>query len=68
MSDANKVDTETQTEKPFGLAVRHRLLDLNMSIMDLAERLNVAPNTISLALNKDMFKPTQARIKEALGL
>lgn len=69
MAEANSVNTAAQPENPFRVAVKVRLVELGMSVTQLATRLGLSRNAVSLAINHEgLFAPTKQRIKEELGL
>lgn len=51
------------------MKVKVRLVELGLDVTELARRLDLARNTVSLAINHPgLFKPTQNRIRRELGL
>lgn len=52
----------------FSLRVKTRLLELGLSVTDLAVQLGLNRNTVSLAINRGLFEPTRRRIASHLSL
>lgn len=68
MAIANRVRAEAQAPT-FRTQVKLRLVELNLSVSELARRLGLARNTVSLAINHEtMFPTVKERISKELGL
>lgn len=52
----------------FTLRVKTRLLQLGMTVSDLAREEGLNRNTVSLAINRGLFEPTRQRIAARLGI
>lgn len=53
----------------FRLAVKRRLLDLDMTVTELAGRLGLSRTAVSLAINHEsLFQGVKNRIREVLTL
>jgi plasmid maintenance system antidote protein VapI len=48
--------------------VKTRLLELGLSVTDLAVQLGLNRNTVSLAINRGLFEPTRQRIAAHLSI
>ncbi|HEY1048237.1 MAG TPA: hypothetical protein VGE39_00725 [Prosthecobacter sp.] len=67
MAPANSVNTQPQATS-FRLWAKTRLLEKGLSVSALAKNLQLARNTVSIAINHDsMFPNVKERIKEALA-
>lgn len=58
----------TQAQEDFALRVKVALLHRGESLSDLARRLGLSRNTISLAVNRGLYEPTRRRIRQDLKL
>lgn len=68
MATANSVHSPAQAPS-FRRLVKLRLVELDLSISELARRLDLARNTVSLAINHEsMFPAVKERIREAIEL
>ena len=63
---ANSTNPDTQGQ--FSLRVKIRLVELGLTVTDLAHKLGVNRNTASLAINRGLFEPTRRRIAEYLSI
>lgn len=64
----NRVNTCLQASS-FRLAVKRRLLDLEMTVTELAARLGLSRTAVSLAINHEgLFLGVKKRIREALEM
>lgn len=52
----------------FHLRVKKRLLDLGLSVTDVAKALGLNRNTVSGAINRGLFEPTRVRIAAHLSI
>lgn len=57
-----------RTQADFSLRAKTRLLELNLSVTDLAHQLGLNRNTVSLAINRGLFEPTRHAIAARLGI
>lgn len=57
-----------RTQADFSLRAKTRLLQLNLSVTDLAIQLGLNRNTVSLAINRGLFEPTRRAIAAHLGI
>jgi len=57
-----------RTQADFSLRAKTRLLELNLSVTDLAHQLGLNRNTVSLAINRGLFEPTRHAIASRLGI
>ncbi|MCW0218215.1 MAG: hypothetical protein OJI67_07815 [Prosthecobacter sp.] len=68
MPPANLATLPTQATS-FRIAAKKRLLELGISVTGLARQLNLARNTVSVAINHESMHPTvKNRIREVLKL
>lgn len=68
MASANSVNTAAQASS-FKTTVKKRLVDLDISVTALAQKIGVSRNAASIAINHEtMFPGIKQRIREALGL
>lgn len=58
----------TQTQEQFARSVKVALIQRGMSIVELAQELGLSRNTVSLAINSGIYKPTQNKISKFLKL
>jgi plasmid maintenance system antidote protein VapI len=56
------------SQADFSLRVKVRLLERGLSVSALARALGLNRNTVSLAINHDLFEPTRKRIAEHLSI
>ena len=68
MQRANTITRRTQTQEEFMRSVKVALIKKGMSIGELAQELGLSRNTVSLAVNSGIYKPTQKKIKSFLNL
>lgn len=62
-------DTKShRTQADFSLRAKMRLLELNLSVSQLARDLGLNRNTVSLAINRGLFDPTRRAIATHLGI
>ena len=52
----------------FSKSVKKRLVELELSVTDLAVHLGINRNTVSRAIHHELFQPTRIRISEFLNL
>ena len=52
----------------FALRVKTALLRRDLSVSDLARKLGLSRNTVSLAINRGLYEPTRARIADYLSI
>lgn len=52
----------------FSKRVKIRLVELQLSVTDLAKELGLHRNTVSLAIHNDIYAPTRERIAQRLSL
>lgn len=57
-----------RTQADFSLRAKTRLLELNLSVSELARHLGLNRNTVSLAINRGLFEPTRKAIAAHLGI
>lgn len=68
MASANTVNRGEQAQD-FKRQVKHRLIELDRTVTDLALSLGLARNTVSLAINQPgMLKRVKAKIRKELAL
>jgi len=60
--------TAKRKQADFTLRAKVRLMELGLSVSDLAREFGCNRNTVSLAINRGLFEPTRARIAERLGI
>lgn len=65
-STANTQQSKQQAR--FALRAKTVMLQRNLTVTDIAKDLGQARNTVSLALNRGLFKPTRLRIAKYLGI
>ncbi len=58
----------TRAQEEFALRVKVALLKRGLSMSDLAHKLGVARNTVSLAVNRGLYAPTRRRIEQFLKI
>ena len=58
---------KTRQDK-FCVAAKTRLVELNLSITELAKRIGFARNTVSMAINHPIYPTVRRRIATALGI
>lgn len=52
----------------FSKRVKKRLVELELSVTDVANAIGVNRNTVSRAIHHELFQPTRNRIAEFLNL
>ena len=52
----------------FSKRVKIRLIELGLSVTELADQLGLNRNTVSLAINRGLFQPTRERIASHLSI
>lgn len=57
-----------RTQADFSLRAKTRLLEINLSVSDLARELGLNRNTVSLAINRGLFEPTRRAVATRLGI
>ena len=60
--------TVSPKQADFARRVKIRLIQLGLSVNDLAAELGVNRNTASLAINRGLFEPTRLRIAAHLSI
>ncbi|MGJ8674034.1 helix-turn-helix domain-containing protein [Rubritalea sp.] len=68
MQRANVITKCTQGQADFALRVKVALLKSDMNISELAAELGLSRNTVSLAINRGLYLPTQKKIKAFLNI
>ena len=63
---ANPMHTTTQED--FRKAAKKAMVDDRITVTALARKLRLNRNTVNLAINQGMFKPTQKKIAKTLKL
>ncbi len=58
----------TQRQAEFALRVKVALLKSETSLAELARDLGLSRNTVSLAVNRGLYKPTRERIAAHLSI
>lgn len=58
----------TRPQADFALRVKMALLKRGLSMTQLAVRLGVSRNTVSLAVNRGLYEPTRQRIAKELSI
>lgn len=58
----------TRPQADFALRVKMALLKRGLSMTQLAQRLGVSRNTVSLAVNRGLYEPTRQRIAKELSI
>ena len=67
MTSDNPVGKREQAPS-FKIEAKRRLVDLDLTVVDLAKRLKLARNTVSIAINHEsMFPAVKKRIWRALN-
>lgn len=56
------------SQADFRLRAHYRLMELGLSVTDLAEKLGLHRNTASLAINRGLYTPTRKRIAAFLKI
>lgn len=61
----NKKDAE---QEQFSKRVKKRLVELELTVTDLADQLGINRNTVSRAIHHKIFQPTRERIATTLQI
>jgi transposase-like protein len=68
MTDVNN-KTRMRQDQSFRLAAKRKLLDIDLSVADLARRMNVSRTAVSVSINHHtMYRTMKTRIAKELGL
>ena len=60
--------TSPQRQADFSQRVKIRLIELQLTVTDLAKKLGLHRNTVSLAIHKPIYEPTRKRIAAYLSI